>query len=182
MKFEYRLKFNDFQEASDLSSAYSPVKVVKAIKISLIACLILVLIPAFTVLSKGNVVPQKAWTAIGLNYLGLNIACCAMGYLLFLQDRFLVKRSWENSTDDFKNEICVEANEIELKTRTTLSESTTQWAIYTCWEETSNLFVIYHQNSSFYNIIPKRAFVNEDQACEFRQLLRANILNKKKNR
>ncbi|WP_157260016.1 YcxB family protein [Chamaesiphon minutus] len=171
---------NDLQEASDVSSIYSPVKVVKSVKNILIAYGILFLIFILILLSKGNGVPPKAWTVLVFNFLILSVASCAVACILVLQNRFLVKRAWNNSTDDFKHEICVETNEIGIKIITARSESIMQYSVYTYWQETSSLFIIYYQDGSLYNIIPKTAFSDEDRVSEFRQLLIANIPSKRK--
>ncbi len=76
--------------------------------------------------------------------------------------------------------IIINADEDKIKIKTVhTTESSSQWEIYNKVIETQNLFMLYQRKFSFPHsiclVIPKRAFSNDGQVDDFRELLRKNI-------
>ncbi|WP_392535214.1 YcxB family protein [Nostoc sp. C117] len=167
MKFEYRLNINDVKEANEVDAK------TRIMKYYLIFTGVLILISLFPLLSQGHVSFQEILlSAILPNLLIVVVAYFATYVIRY----FLIKRTW-NSQPNLKNEISVETSDEELKITTPLSESKMQWSGYTHWRETPNLFMVY-QSRNCLNMFPKRAFISDEQANEFRELLRAKLPNK----
>lgn len=165
MKFAYRLNINDLKEANQVYAK-------RILKLYLIFAGFLILISLLPLLLQERVSFQEILFAI-LPYLLMVVVVHFGGN--FIQN-FVLKRNW-NSQPNLKNEIRVETSDEELKITTPLAESKMQWSFYTHWRETPNSFMIY-QSHACLNLFPKRAFVSNEQANEFRELLRAKLRNK----
>ena len=90
---------------------------------------------------------------------------------LFLQVTNL--RQWKTQPTLFQPQT-IDASDDQLLIKTPYSESTNQWPLYTHFQETRNLFVIY-QAKTVFSLVPKRSFGSSDQVSEFRQLLQQKI-------
>ncbi|ACC85346.1 YcxB family protein [Nostoc punctiforme] len=167
MKFEYRLNLNDFKEANQVHAK------TRILKYYLILAGVLVLISLVPLLLQGNVSFQEILlSAILPNLFGVAIAYFATHIIR----HFLIKHTWD-SQPNLRNEISVETTDEGLKITTPLSELKMQWSGYTSWRETPNLFTVY-QSRNCLNMFPKRAFISEEEANEFRELLHIKLPNK----
>jgi YcxB-like protein len=73
-------------------------------------------------------------------------------------------------------EIFVKVSDERLIISTVDMKAIIKWSAYTYWQETPNLFLVYSRNDTLYTIFPKRAFTNDDNINEFRELLRTRII------
>lgn len=167
MKFEYRLQVNDIKEANQAHSQ----------KGLLIYCFVLIgillLISILPLLMQGGASFSEIITSIVLP----NLLIFAIVYFCMrIARNFAINRTW-NSQPGLKNEISVETLEDGLQINTALLESKMKWLIFTHWRETPNLFMVYQSNNCF-NLFPKRAFSDNEQINEFRELLSVKLSNK----
>jgi YcxB-like protein len=93
---------------------------------------------------------------------------------------FQLTQQLENSPN--KGEATVIAGDEGLTITTPACESKMKWFLYTHWQETLNLFLVYRQFDLEFVIFPKRAFANDIQINNFRQLLYNNLLEKTQNK
>jgi hypothetical protein len=78
------------------------------------------------------------------------------------------------SNPSLKDAICCWADEEGFGMQTTNSDTTIKWPALIKFRETRNLFLVYPSKRMFY-LIPKRAFTDESQVKEFRELLDRKI-------
>ncbi len=167
MRFEYRLTFNDYKEFNQAHSKQI------ALKLGLMYVGLFLLINGLPLFSKPNVSIQEILIDVVLPSLLAGISCFVVFYLI---NQFSIKRGWSNS-HLIKDETVIDVDDEELTTTTPLLRSTLKWAGYTHWKETSNLFLVY-QSANCSNLFPKRAFINNEQIDEFRELLRSKLPHK----
>jgi hypothetical protein len=102
--------------------------------------------------------------------------CLLLGLFLIpfldLRERHQVTSIWK-SQPILQYPTIFEVNEERITVKNISFESHLKWQIYINFLETKNLFVLYETNSSF-NILPKRAFISNEQLEQFRDLLRTN--------
>lgn len=83
------------------------------------------------------------------------------------------KLFWEKLTN-LHQPMTVEVNEESLKFKTLYIEDKFKWQFFLQAVETRNIFMLYESQVVF-SMIPKRAFSNDAQVEEFRELLRTKI-------
>lgn len=125
-------------------------------------------------------------TKINLSYLVFVIPLLlllSLPYFSIPFSNYVLKLLWKKSTILLMLHpviiINVDEDKIKIKTKTDHNESTMQWQIYNKVIETQTLFMLYQRKFSFphslFITIPKRAFSNDEQVNEFRELLRKKI-------
>ena len=92
--------------------------------------------------------------------------------LNFGRRRMLVS-TWK-SHRGMQEPMTLEALEDGIVIESTLFKSHLKWGMYIKWLETKNLFILYQSAQSF-NVVPKRAFIQDEDINEFRALLQENI-------
>jgi hypothetical protein len=166
IKFEYRLNVNDIQEANQTHCQKG------LLRYYLVLIGILLLISILPLIIQGG----ASISEILISVLLPNLLLLATVYFgISIARNFAIKRAW-NSQTGMKSEMSVETFEDGLQINTALSESKMKWLIYTHWRETPNLFMVY-QSSNCFNLFPKRAFSDDEQINEFRELLRVKLPN-----
>ena len=161
MKLEYQLTIDDYREALH---AYP--KTEFRWTFAILASLVI----AIRLLRLATGTPLKM-IAYGLAQDVVFLVILYVLGLLFLQ--FTNLRQWKTQPMLFQPQT-INASEDGLLMQTPYSESTNQWLLYTHFQETRNLFVVY-QAKTVFSLVPKRAFGNSEQVNQFRHLLQRKI-------
>ncbi|MBW4644831.1 MAG: YcxB family protein [Goleter apudmare HA4340-LM2] len=167
MRFEYRLNINDLKEANQ---AHSKKFLWKYYLFMILTVLLASILP---LLKQGSITINEML----LSVIVPNLLFFAFLYLgVRISQKFMINRAWKNQPG-VKTAINVETTEEGLQIKTDLSESKLNWSLYTHWQETPNLFMLY-QSLNIFNLFPKRAFSSEAEMNEFRELLKIKLLQK----
>jgi hypothetical protein len=89
-----------------------------------------------------------------------------------IKDYFL-NRFWKKLPNSH-HPISLEVNEETLNFKSVTYESSLQWQFFIQAIETKNIFMLY-QAKALFNMLPKRAFSSDEQMAEFRELVRTKI-------
>jgi YcxB-like protein len=173
MTFEFRLNMEELKEG------YKAIRIVamertnlKILTYFVVSCIVVVTLGSLIV--KGTVNPM-AITAFLFPLILLTVIKFSIIYSPFTDS--LLKQQLKNSPE-IKGEITILVNDEELTITTLLSTSTMRWSMYTHWQETLNLFLVYRQSDIQFIMFPKKAFADDTQIDEFQQLLRNNLSEK----
>lgn len=91
---------------------------------------------------------------------------------------FLYRRRMEKkwkSEPSISEPLVVTITEDEIIVKSPYEEGITKWKAFTHYIETKNLFLIFRQQNVF-NVVPKRAFENQDMENKFRNLLQKEFI------
>ncbi|MEG4009861.1 YcxB family protein [Microcoleus sp. Pol11C1] len=153
MKLEYQLTLNDYLEASQGHlKSQSFLLWIFSILFFLIGLLCIIINPA-------------DWTGYCLFVGGIFYIP-----LIKLNQRYQLARLWK-SQPNLREPTTLEFNEEGIIYKTFSVESNIKWQLYTKFRETKKLFMLY-QFPHVFNILPKRAFMSNEQLDQFRELLR----------
>ncbi|MGE5657476.1 MAG: YcxB family protein [Actinomycetota bacterium] len=153
MKLEYQLTLNDYVEASQAHlKSRSILLWIGSILFFLIGILSIIFNPA-----EGM---GYCFVVLGIFYIPL----------IKLINRYQLTRLWK-SQPSIREPISLEVNEERINFKSPAFESNVKWQVYTKFRETKKLFMLY-QSHHLFNILPKRAFVSNEQLDQFRELLR----------
>jgi hypothetical protein len=162
MNFEYRLNIEDLKEGYRANLPGLG-------KYTFIIGGIVILVDSFPLLLKGTISFQKIISGV----ITPSLLILAFFYFFRFYQSYSLKKML--NLPEVNGDVIVETSDEGLTITTVTSESKTKWNMYGYWKETSNLFLLYYQVNVLLNIFPKRAFIDDEQIHEFRELLRVNL-------
>jgi hypothetical protein len=115
---------------------------------------------------------------VGLRAIILGILFLLIGILIivfgFPPSKFFLKHQWKK-IPELNDIVSFDFNLDEITWKNTHSQGTTNWSLYKKYIESKTLFLLYQQTNLFV-IIPKRAFVDEAQLNQFREILQEKVV------
>ena len=160
MNLEYRITFNDFLEAhqAHLKSQRFLYLFLWFISISVV------------VVGVAGLLIGRIW-----DFCFLVISSICINPSFNVLQYYCLARTWK-SQPSIREPITLEVAKEGLTMSSSSFQSNLKWQIYTHFIETKNLFMVY-QSKQIFNVFPKRAFSNDEQIHEFRELLRTKLGN-----
>jgi hypothetical protein len=152
MKLEYQLTLNDYLEASQGQ--------LKSRSFLLwIFSILFFFMGLLFIMSNPADWTNYCFFVVGIFYIPL----------IKLNQRYQLTRIWK-SQPSIREPITCEFNEEGIIFKTSSVESNVKWQFYIKFLETKKLFMLY-QSHHLFNILPKRAFMSNEQLDQFRELL-----------
>lgn len=108
---------------------------------------------------------------VGILFLLIGLLTIVFG---FPPSKFFLKHQWKK-IPDLHDIVSFDFNLEEITWKNTHSQGTTNWSVYKKYIESKNLFLLYQQTNLFV-IIPKKAFVDEEQLNQFREILQEKVV------
>jgi hypothetical protein len=166
MKFEYRLNLSEYKEFNHFHSKKSLSKIALIYFFAMASLSILLLF-----LEKSISITGILYSAILPNLL----TTLAIYAIIRFLHQYIIASAWKKLPFG-NNEMIVEIDDEELIICTPTSKTIFQWAAFTHWQETENLFLVY-QSPTYSNIFPKRALVDNETIDALRELLSSKLPN-----
>jgi YcxB-like protein len=181
MEFEYRINLEDLKEGYRAIETTSTGKTnsKRLMRFTLGLSIVMAVYFIIKVLIAKETIPPMEVIAFSFSILIPVVIRSLPQFPLSITD-FQLKQQLENSPN--KGEATVIAGDEGLTITTPAYESKMRWFVYTHWQETLNLFLVYRQFDLVFDIFPKRAFANDTQIDDFRQLLYNNLLETIQNK
>lgn len=163
MKLEYRLSLKDYQEA-----IHEHIKSRRFSYFFLWLLSILLIVEAlYGLIFLGGTAANQIFVLFSL-FMGAGIN---PEFNIF--QKYTSYRLWK-AQHNLHNSRETDVSEEGIKLKGEGFEANLEWKIYTHFIETKRLFILY-QSKLCFNMFPKRAFSNEQQVEEFRELLQRKI-------
>jgi hypothetical protein len=179
MEFEYRINLEDLKEGYRAIETTSTGKTnsKRLMRLTLGFTIVMMGYFAIKVFVAKETIPPLEVIAFLVSILILIVVQSLPQFSSSMTDVQLKKH-----LENLPNEAAVIAGDEGLTVTTPACESKMRWFVYTHWQETLNLFLVYRQFDLMFDIFPKRAFANDTQIDDFRKLLSNNLLETTQNK